>query len=92
MIKLSFPLLIDRVFQPHKLQLYRYRRNGILPMLRRNLGVKTAPQRWQENAPDGTFDVVLTFEEKVFDMVVEGPYIYEHHYCSFLCYNCEVNE
>ncbi|KAH6761537.1 Ssu72-like family protein [Perilla frutescens var. hirtella] len=48
-----------------------YRRNGILPMLKRNLGVKTAPQRWQENAADGTFDVVLTFEEKVFDMVLE---------------------
>lgn len=41
-------------------------------MLKRNLSVKTAPQRWQENAADGTFDVVLTFEEKVFDMVLEG--------------------
>lgn len=50
----------------------RYRRNGILPMLKRNLSVKLAPQRWQENAADGTFDVVLTFEEKVFDMVLEG--------------------
>ncbi|XP_076949792.1 uncharacterized protein LOC143622568 isoform X3 [Bidens hawaiensis] len=48
-----------------------YKRNGILPMLKRNLGVKTAPQRWQENGPDGHFDVVFTFEEKVFDMVVE---------------------
>ncbi|KAL8474476.1 hypothetical protein ACS0TY_030362 [Phlomoides rotata] len=48
-----------------------YRRNGILPMLKRNVSVKTAPQRWQENAADGTFDVVLTFEEKVFDMVLE---------------------
>jgi hypothetical protein len=34
--------------------------------------VKLAPQRWQENAADGIFDVVITFEEKVFDMVVEG--------------------
>ncbi|CAN6468898.1 unnamed protein product [Victoria cruziana] len=48
-----------------------YKRNGILPMLRRNSSVKLAPQRWQENALDGTFDVVLTFEEKVFDMVLE---------------------
>ncbi|KAF3785016.1 RNA polymerase II subunit A C-terminal domain phosphatase [Nymphaea thermarum] len=48
-----------------------YKRNGILPMLRRNSSVKLAPQRWQENASDGTFDVVLTFEEKVFDMVLE---------------------
>ncbi|OAY46468.1 RNA polymerase II subunit A C-terminal domain phosphatase SSU72 [Manihot esculenta] len=48
-----------------------YKRNGILPMLKRNSSVKLAPQRWQENAADGSFDVVFTFEEKVFDMVVE---------------------
>lgn len=48
-----------------------YKRNGILPMLKRNLGVKLAPQRWQENATDGPFDVVITFEEKVFDLVLE---------------------
>ncbi|KAK9086671.1 hypothetical protein Syun_029065 [Stephania yunnanensis] len=48
-----------------------YKRNGILPMLKRNSGVKLAPQRWQENAADGCFDVVFTFEEKVFDMVIE---------------------
>lgn len=45
-------------------------------MLKRNVSVKTAPQRWQDNAPDGTFDVVLTFEEKVFDMVLEGQYFF----------------
>ncbi|CAK9174296.1 unnamed protein product [Ilex paraguariensis] len=49
-----------------------YKRNGILPMLKRNISVKSAPQRWQENAADGSFDVVFTFEEKVFDMVLEG--------------------
>lgn len=48
-----------------------YKRNGILPMLKRNLGVKLAPQRWQDNAFDGPFDVVITFEEKVFDLVLE---------------------
>ncbi|KAL3617610.1 hypothetical protein CASFOL_037931 [Castilleja foliolosa] len=48
-----------------------YRRNGIMQMLKRNVGVKTAPQHWQDNAADGIFDVVLTFEEKVFYMVVE---------------------
>ncbi|KAF8024985.1 hypothetical protein BT93_F1978 [Corymbia citriodora subsp. variegata] len=40
-------------------------------MLKRNMSVKLAPQRWQDNSPDGPFDVVLTFEEKVFDMVLE---------------------
>lgn len=41
-------------------------------MLKRNLNVKLAPQRWQDNAGDGVFDVVMTFEEKVFDSVLEG--------------------
>ncbi|KAL2478837.1 Ssu72-like family protein [Forsythia ovata] len=55
-----------------------YRRNGIITMLKRNLSVKLAPQRWQENAADGTFDMVLTFEEKVFDMVVEDLHNRNH--------------
>ncbi|KAL2344162.1 hypothetical protein Fmac_005447 [Flemingia macrophylla] len=55
-----------------------YRRNGILPMLKRNSTVKPAPQRWQENAADGSFDVVFTFEEKVFDMVVEDLHTRDH--------------
>ncbi|KAH9533531.1 hypothetical protein CY35_18G057300 [Sphagnum magellanicum] len=51
--------------------LIRYKRNGLLQMLKRNLSVKEAPQRWQDNAEDGAFDVVFTFEERVFDMVIE---------------------
>lgn len=54
------------------MSVHSYKRNGILPMLKRNSSVKLAPQRWQENAADGSFDVVFAFEEKVFDMVVEG--------------------
>lgn len=59
------------------LTIYRYRRNGLLQMLKRNSSVKLAPQRWQENASDGSFDVILTFEEKVFDMVVEGWHVWQ---------------
>lgn len=55
-----------------------YKRNGILPMLKRNAAVKTAPQRWQDNAADGFFDVVFTFEEKVFDMVIEDLNTRDH--------------
>ncbi|WJZ87832.1 hypothetical protein VitviT2T_007182 [Vitis vinifera] len=51
---------------------HNYKRNGILPMLKRNLSVKTSPQHWQDNATYEPFDLVFTFEEKVFDMVVEG--------------------
>lgn len=50
-------------------------------MLKRNSSVKPAPQRWQGNASDGCFDVVLTFEEKVFDNVVEG-----HRFIPFLSF------
>ncbi|KAI9080073.1 hypothetical protein K1719_038006 [Acacia pycnantha] len=55
-----------------------YKRNGILPMLKRNSTVKLAPQRWQDNAADGSFDIVFTFEEKVFDMVVEDLHNRDH--------------
>lgn len=55
-----------------------YKRNGILPMLKRNSAVKLAPQRWQDNAADGSFDVVFAFEEKVFDMVVEDLHNRDH--------------
>ncbi|KAF8657954.1 hypothetical protein HU200_059647 [Digitaria exilis] len=48
-----------------------YKRNGLLPMLKRNTSVKLAPQRWQDNAGDGIFDMIMTFEERVFDLVVE---------------------
>ncbi|KAL5223525.1 hypothetical protein ABZP36_010997 [Zizania latifolia] len=48
-----------------------YKRNGLLPMLKRNTSVKLAPQRWQDNAGDGMFDMILTFEERVFDLVVD---------------------
>jgi hypothetical protein len=53
----------------------RYKRNGLLQMLKRNSGVKESPQRWQDNAADGAFDVVFTFEERVFDMVIDGTLI-----------------
>ncbi|CAI9113210.1 OLC1v1013781C1 [Oldenlandia corymbosa var. corymbosa] len=70
-----------------------YKRNGILPMLKRNLGVKTAPQRWQENAADGSFDIVLTFEEKVFDMVLEDLHNRRHAFMRpVLVINLEVKD
>ncbi|MED6191801.1 hypothetical protein PIB30_004014 [Stylosanthes scabra] len=70
-----------------------YRRNGILPMLKRNSTVKTAPQRWQDNAADGSFDVVFTFEEKVFDMVIEDLHNRNHtHMKTVLVINLEVKD
>jgi RNA polymerase II subunit A C-terminal domain phosphatase SSU72 len=38
-------------------------------MTERNASVKTAPERWQDNKLQ--YDVVFTYEERVFDLVVE---------------------
>ncbi|PNH04002.1 RNA polymerase II subunit A C-terminal domain phosphatase SSU72 [Tetrabaena socialis] len=46
-----------------------YQRKGLLQMLRRNMGVKAAPERYQDNRDQ--FDVVLTFEERVMEQVIE---------------------
>ncbi len=54
----------------HFFFLSRYRQNGILNLVERNAKIKTAPERWQDQ--QNVFDVVITFEEKVFDIVVEG--------------------
>jgi RNA polymerase II subunit A C-terminal domain phosphatase SSU72 len=45
-----------------------YERNGVLAMLQRNKAVKPAPERWQTTQQ--TFDIVVTFETRVFDAVV----------------------
>jgi RNA polymerase II subunit A C-terminal domain phosphatase SSU72 len=47
-----------------------YTRNGLLKMLRRNMAVKRAPERWQDGRL--VFDVVVTFEERVMEQVVDG--------------------
>jgi RNA polymerase II subunit A C-terminal domain phosphatase SSU72 len=46
-----------------------YKANGLLTMLERNSKVKDHPERWQETKI--RFDFVITFEERVFDTVVE---------------------
>lgn len=42
----------------------------VTQMLRRNMGVKHAPQRWQDN--EEQFDVVVVFEERLMDNLLEG--------------------
>ena len=39
-------------------------------MLERNMKVKLAPERWQEATK--RFEIVLTFDRRIFDTVVEG--------------------
>lgn len=46
--------------------------NGVLPLCRRGASVKTAPQRWQDtpNTAITKHDIVIAFEERIFDAVV----------------------
>ena len=49
-----------------------YRQNGILAMLERDVQVKRGPNRWQSrNRTTDVFDIILTFEKRVFDIVVQ---------------------
>ena len=56
-----------------------FMRNGVLQLCRRGAAVKKAPQRWQDM--DSGFlsqhDVVIAFEERIFDAVVEDLQIRE---------------
>lgn len=48
-----------------------YSENGLLDLMKRNVGVKRGPQRWQDRPPDmPPFDCVVTFERKVWEIVV----------------------
>lgn len=51
-----------------------YRRNSVLGLLERNAGIKLAPERWQDlpDAVVSSFDIVLCFEKRIFDLVLEG--------------------
>lgn len=51
--------------QPH------YERLGLISMLERNMRVKSAPEKWQLSADDD-IDVVVTFEERVMDLLLEN--------------------
>jgi RNA polymerase II subunit A C-terminal domain phosphatase SSU72 len=46
-----------------------YTQKGLLHMLKRNLKIKSAPERFQDT--DKQFDVIVTFEDRVFDIVTE---------------------
>lgn len=47
-----------------------YTRNGLLRNCQRNMEVKLAPERFQEC--QDPYDVVMTFEERVMDQVIDG--------------------
>ncbi|KAK5575020.1 hypothetical protein RB653_010275 [Dictyostelium firmibasis] len=47
-----------------------YIRNGLLNMLERNISVKLAPEKWQEEQQT-KFEIVYTFDQRVYDAVIE---------------------
>jgi RNA polymerase II subunit A C-terminal domain phosphatase SSU72 len=50
-----------------------FSRNGVLQLCKRGAAVKQAPQRWQDTPTElvTMHDVVIAFEERIFDAVVE---------------------
>jgi RNA polymerase II subunit A C-terminal domain phosphatase SSU72 len=56
-----------------------FKRNGVLQLCKRGAAVKKAPQRWQDtdSYAIGQHDVVIAFEERIFDAVVEDLQIRE---------------
>ena len=48
-----------------------YERLGLIDMLKRNIKVKRAPEKFQRER-EKQFDVIVTFETRVFDAVIEG--------------------
>ena len=50
-----------------------FSRNGVLQLCQRGDGVKRAPERWADIPTEkvGQHDVVICFEERIFDAVVE---------------------
>jgi RNA polymerase II subunit A C-terminal domain phosphatase SSU72 len=48
-----------------------YTRNKVLPMIRRNMDVKLAPERFQD-CKNKSFDLIITYEARVFDILVHG--------------------
>lgn len=50
-----------------------FMRNGVLQLCRRGAAVKKAPQRWQDTPTEEIteHDVVIAFEERIYDAVVE---------------------
>jgi len=50
-----------------------FTRNGVLQLCRRGAAVKRAPARWQDTPTEvvASHDVVIAFEERIYDAVIE---------------------
>lgn len=70
-----------------------FRRNSVLGLLERDATTKRAPERWQslESEDVASFDAVVCFESRVFDLVVEGTLFFVHGVESCFSQCCRVN-
>lgn len=50
---------------------YSYISNGLIGILDRNIATKSAPEKWQMELAK-QYDIIITFEERVFTNVVDG--------------------
>lgn len=66
----AIPPHTDNSTQRQHTELTRYHTNGIIPMLQRDSLVKPAPERWVGGSGLLHFNVVLTFETRVYDTVL----------------------
>jgi RNA polymerase II subunit A C-terminal domain phosphatase SSU72 len=48
-----------------------FSRNGVLQLCRRGAAVKRSPTRWQDTSNVNEHDVVIAFEERIYDAVIE---------------------
>ena len=62
---------------------HRLTEKHIYGMLERNQGIKAKPQKWQ-NTRNVCFDVVMCFDDKVYDMVVDSTFNGQCCACSSL--------
>lgn len=54
-----------------------FSRNGVLQLCQRGAAVKTSPTRWQDCSTVNEHDVVIAFEERIFDAVIEDLHMRE---------------
>lgn len=58
-----------------------YESNKLIRMLLRNKQVKKAPEKWQDNHAAGKFDLILTCDERCFEIVLEDL-MYRLYMCT----------
>jgi hypothetical protein len=67
-----------------------YRKSRLLDIVKRNVQTKTAPERWQDTDRDviAEHDVVVCFEQRIFDAVIEGADPWGALLCDSILLTC----